>query len=139
MPLLTTVLNWPPVEWPNSALNWFCKQGEFRGGFGGDVNQRAGDALVVVVHAFDREVVVHGALAADRRAGALADAAVTGYAGAQQREVQRAEQAVGILDDRQVHDLGRFEGALHLRRGRIDRRGGLATRQPWRRPRPPAG
>src|SRR5439155_1138087 len=24
-PLFTIVLNWPPVEWPNSALNWFCR------------------------------------------------------------------------------------------------------------------
>src|SRR5690349_7853298 len=24
-PLYTTELNWPPDEWPYSALNWFCR------------------------------------------------------------------------------------------------------------------
>src|SRR5262249_52981642 len=59
------------------------KQREFGGGFRRDVHQRTGYRLIVVVHALDREIVIHGPLAADRRSRALPYAAVRGNAGAQ--------------------------------------------------------
>jgi hypothetical protein len=46
-----------------------------------DVEQRAGDALRVVIDTFDGEVIVAGTVTADRRTGAGAKATAAGHAG----------------------------------------------------------
>src|SRR5581483_7116666 len=81
------------------------QQRELGGGFSRHIDQRAGDGLAVVVDAFHHEIVIHGALAADRGPLALANPAVACHAGSQQRQVQSAKRGARLLDDRQVHDL----------------------------------
>ena len=56
----------------------------------GDNDQISGHRFVVVIHALNREVVVIGPLAADRRAGAEAQRTRLGNAGAEQRKIQHA-------------------------------------------------
>ena len=51
-------------------------------------HQRTSDALVVVIHAFNREVVVARTLPTNRRARSHTDAALRRHTGAQQRKVQ---------------------------------------------------
>ena len=54
----------------------------------GDVNQWAGDALVVVVDTFNGEVICFGAKTADRGAGADAETAAGGDARYEERQVE---------------------------------------------------
>ena len=76
-----------------------------------------GDALVVVVDAFDHKIVITGPLAADRRSLAQAGASAGSDARALQREVQHAQGQVGA---RAVERLTGIEGVSDHRRGGVD-------------------
>ncbi len=66
-------------------------EGEVADGIVGHVDEWAGDGLVVVVDAFNCEVIVTRALTADRWANTDTDTASGGDAGAQKRGVENAE------------------------------------------------
>src|SRR5438270_9821868 len=57
----------------------------------GNVDERTSDSLVVVVDAFNGEVVVTGTLSADRRPDANPDTARRGDSRTQERRVQNAK------------------------------------------------
>src|SRR5262249_54992930 len=89
------------------------QQREFRHRFGGDIDLRPGNYLVVIVHAIDHEIVIAGALPADRTTGAHTHAAAAGDVGGQQSQVvdarrgpeQNSQSGLG-----QVHRLPVVEG-----------------------------
>ena len=95
------------------------QRGEFFHSVVGHGDQGPGDALIVVVHAFDREIVVPRTLAAYGRAGAGSQAAARSHTGLKQGEIQHSEPDGG---DRRIGGRLFVEGALNLRGGRVDRR-----------------
>src|SRR5277367_2706784 len=87
------------------------QQREFRHRIVGNRYQGPSDALVVVVHALDGEVVVARTLSTDRRTAAYANASARANTSAEERQVQNS--AAGA-DCRQICEFLALEGALHL-------------------------